>query len=703
MKSLFLLVVTIAAFCLQGAGQDIPDDYSVSSEDTITVKNLQEVVVSVPRTAISLRKTPAAASIVPKTELNLMPRSIAADEALLTVPGVRVENQLDGSKVHLSIRGQGILTERGIRGVKVLLDGVSLNDPSGFVPDLYDVDWETVDRIEVLRGPAAAIYGGGSNAGILNIITQRGNPTPIGGRLYATAGSNGFLKVLGQVDGEQKNFNYRVSYSHIRGDGYRQHSAFRGNNLYLKGIWTPSTKVTITPVINYTYYFTQNPEGLNLSQLDDPKQCNPDAIPCNEYQKTVRLTNGLVGSINLGQHQQIRFSGLLRMGTYKETGSTAVTYRDIAAPGGSLQYTLNLSKNWFANHLSVGGDVQWQTIGEYKVGNRKDTTRTETRGSVNMDVIEDSVMLANQRICQQGIGVFLIDRMEFGKKLNLLLSLRYDNIDNELTDKMNRASKLSGKANFDKLTGRVGISYTFLPAINVYANWGQGFLPPSTEELINNPISYGGFNQQLVPATSGGAEIGLRGTIWQRFYYELTGFYLKTMNDFYRYRVPSRPLETFYGNAGASNRLGIESYVSYTPWDPLNVQVAYTFNHFTYTSPDSISGNWLPNCPEHQLYAQVQWDFLKHFSVMASTQWTSRWYIYTDVVHKDVFQKGYNLYNLRLAYHWKVGILKGEVSVYGKNLFNEPYIAFTEPDPDGNSYQPGPGREVFVTLKLGLY
>jgi iron complex outermembrane receptor protein len=632
-----------------------------------------------------------------------MPRSIAADEALIAVPGVRVENQLNGSKVHLSIRGQGILTERGIRGVKVLLDGLSLNDPSGFVPDLYDIDWETVDRIEVLRGPAAAIYGGGSNAGILNIMTQRGKPSPVNGRLFASGGSNGFLKVLGQIDGEQKEFNYRVSYSQIRGDGYRKHSAFRGNNLYLRGTWTPGPKVTITPVINYGYYFTQNPEGLNLSQLDDPKQCNPDAIPCNEYQKTVRLTNGLVGNINLGRHHQIQFSGLIRMGTYKETGSTAVTYRNFSAPGGSVQYTLNLQKKWFANHLSVGADATWQTIGEYKVGNIKDTARTESRGSISQTVIEDSLMLANQRITQQGIGIFLIDRMEFGERWNLLLSLRYDNISNDLTDKMNRVHKLSGDATFDKLTGRIGLSYAFHPALNIYANWGQGFLPPSTEELINNPVSYGGFNQQLVPATSNGEEIGVRGTIRNRYVYELTCFYLKTTDDFYRYRIPTRPLETFYGNVGGSERFGVESYVSLTPWDPLNIQVAYTYNHFKYTSPDSISGNWLPNCPEHQLYAQVEWDFLKHFSVVASTQWTSRWYIYTDAVHKDVFQKGYNLYNLRLAYHWKLGILRGEVSVFGKNLFDESYIAFTEPDPDGNSYQPGSGREFFVTLKLDLY
>ncbi len=56
------------------------------------------------------------------------------------MPGVKVDNQADGERVHLSIRGQGILTETGIRRIKVVLDGLPLNDPTGFAPDLFDVD-----------------------------------------------------------------------------------------------------------------------------------------------------------------------------------------------------------------------------------------------------------------------------------------------------------------------------------------------------------------------------------------------------------------------------------------------------------------------------------------------------------------------------------------------------------------------------------
>jgi len=56
-------------------------------------------------------------------------------------------------------------------GIGVILDGIPLNDPSGFAPDLYDVDWATVQNIEVLRGPAAGLYGSSGSAGIIDITT----------------------------------------------------------------------------------------------------------------------------------------------------------------------------------------------------------------------------------------------------------------------------------------------------------------------------------------------------------------------------------------------------------------------------------------------------------------------------------------------------------------------------------------------------
>jgi outer membrane receptor protein involved in Fe transport len=112
------------------------------------------VTVSAPRMDIPLKDTPGATTVVSDLTLKSQPRTVGAEEVLQIVPGVKVDNQADGERVHMSIRGQGLLTERGIRGITVLLDGIPLNDPSGFVPDLFDVDWSNVSRLEVFRGVA---------------------------------------------------------------------------------------------------------------------------------------------------------------------------------------------------------------------------------------------------------------------------------------------------------------------------------------------------------------------------------------------------------------------------------------------------------------------------------------------------------------------------------------------------------------------
>jgi iron complex outermembrane recepter protein len=67
----------------------------------------------------------------------------------------------------MSIRGQGILTEIGIRSIKILLDGLPLNDPTGFAPDFFDVDFNNIQKIEILKDPAASHFGGSASGGIV--------------------------------------------------------------------------------------------------------------------------------------------------------------------------------------------------------------------------------------------------------------------------------------------------------------------------------------------------------------------------------------------------------------------------------------------------------------------------------------------------------------------------------------------------------
>lgn len=689
--------------------------------DSTKVYKLKEIIVTANRLPIELKNNPGPISLVTHKDLSIMPKTIAVEEALRLVPGVRIDNQHDGERVHVSIRGQGILTERGLRGIGVMIDGIPVNDPSGFAPDLYDVDWATVNNIEVIRGPAAGLYGSGGAAGVINISTNDGGTRPVGIDFSQSIGSNRFFKSLLQLDGSKDAANYRISYSRTGGDGYRDHQAFWSNNLYEKLNFRPSPKLSMTQIISHTDYFQQNPEGLNLGQFDNLRQANPDARPFNEYQKTNRTTVGIHGTVTFNKLHDMEITSFIRKWNYKETSNKCAEYRNINNPGTSVQYNLHFTSSNIKHDLSLGTDLKWQNIDMYKLQSTSNPQRTESIDETN---IETDSLLANQIITQQSTGLFFLYKLNVGK-FNLMGNIRYEYMKNELTDKMLPFDTAKTAEAFSKTSGRIGASYGFADEFILFANWNQGFMPPSTEELANNPVGYSGFNTHLIPATSDCYEIGARGFVGEKIAYELSCFYMHTKNDFFRFKQSGRGnQEVFYGNAGNSRRYGIESFISFRINKSLSWQTAYTFADYKYisatidpvytdtayvlTAPPA-AGQWLPNSPRHQLYSEIIYSFNKDLSISFGTEFQSKWAIYTDAkayngeldpaIYNN-WQDGFNLYHASISYKWHIMGIKGEFSIFARNFTGVNYMAFTEPDPDGNAYQPGPTEEFFGNIKI---
>jgi iron complex outermembrane receptor protein len=718
MKPLKYLLVSLSLLSLTTYAQGKKE--STQKPDSIAIKNLNEVVISALRTKVPLTEIPSSISVVSGEQLTTFNKTIAADEVFRLVPGVRIDNGTGGSRIHFYIRGQGVLTESGFRGIGVFVDGIPVNDPGGFAPDLYDVDWATVKSVEVVKGLAASLYGASATGGVVNILTMDGGKKPVNCLFYGSAGSYGFWKTLGQVDGTEGNINYRVSYSHTQGTGYREHQAFMGDIFNEKINWSPSNKIRITQILSYTNYFNQNSEGINLGRYDTvgPRAANTDAVPYNEFHKTQRLTGALLGTFMIRNNQNIQFKAFMRMNNYRETSNNGDDNKPFINPGFSAQYNLTCGGDKLRNHFSLGADYESKTMTEHMFGvpdeNHIDHNRADSHFSeaaFDLDTI-----LINQIIKQRGTGVFVIDKLDIGKKLFITLNGRYDYVYNQLINNIPLPDSIvqpSGNRAFSSPSFRIGLAYNVGDFLNIYANYGTGFLVPTEDELYNNPAHWGGFNETIKPSFSQGFELGFRGDVAKRFYYSIDGFLINSTNEFYRYSIVGRGNNTaFFGNVGGSQRYGLETFVSWTPVDFLHFDAAYTYSHFQYTSPDSVKNHWIPQCPQHVLTAEVGFDFLKHFNLTLSTQYQSKWYIQTDDsiymqytenrIKRNSWVNGFNIYSADLSYKFHLGAVESEISLFAKNLFDEHYFGFTEPNngSDYNSYQPAPGREFFVSLKL---
>ena len=172
-----------ALLCLAAASvlaQETADITQMSIEDLMKVD-----VTSVSRRAQHLQDAAAAVSVLTSEDIR---RSGATSipEVLRLVPGVHVA-RIDSNKWSVSVRG---FTGRYANKLLVLIDGRSVYTPlfSGVIWDVVAVPLDTIERIEVIRGPGATLWGANAVNGVINIITRAA--TASGGvRAMMAAGS----------------------------------------------------------------------------------------------------------------------------------------------------------------------------------------------------------------------------------------------------------------------------------------------------------------------------------------------------------------------------------------------------------------------------------------------------------------------------------------------------------------------------------
>ena len=190
-----------------------------------------EINVTVTRTHRAARagaRSRSACSIA--TALQRGQPTVGIDEALNNIPGVVVSNRYNFSlDQRISIRGFGSRSNFGVRGLKILLDGIPQTLPDG-QSQLTNVDFADIERAEVLRGASSSLYGNASG-GVISLADRARRAGAVraaraGAGRRRQAGRRRLLQVaeldLGAASG---NASGTLSISQFKADGFRQHSA----------------------------------------------------------------------------------------------------------------------------------------------------------------------------------------------------------------------------------------------------------------------------------------------------------------------------------------------------------------------------------------------------------------------------------------------------------------------------------------------
>ncbi|HYW50094.1 MAG TPA: TonB-dependent receptor, partial [Gemmatimonadaceae bacterium] len=256
--------------------------------DSTRIQPLTTVTVRVMADQRSLEKVPWAVGVVGTRELRKAQPTVNLDEALGSVPGVFVASRYNfATDSRIAVRGAGARANFGLRGVKVFLDGVPQTLPDG-QSQLTNVELGNIDRVEVLRGSTASLYGNGS-AGVLSFSNDMRAPTPFSQSVRFLAGSFGQQKVQARTVGRAGNAIGALSLSRLTYDGFRQRSEaeFRQLNAALDYSLGADSRVEIRAQV-----------------AEVPNAFNPGALTFAEY--AVRRDSASAANIRRGSDRRVK-------------------------------------------------------------------------------------------------------------------------------------------------------------------------------------------------------------------------------------------------------------------------------------------------------------------------------------------------------------------------------------------------------------
>lgn len=677
-------LVIIAAMPLAVAGIAVaaPPDQDVDTAE------LDEIEVYATRTHKRISEVPAAISVVTKDDIQRGRQQLALDESLAAVPGVFIQDRYNFSRdLRIAIRGFGARSGFGIRGVKILVDGIPESLPDG-QGQSDAIDLGSTERIEVIRGPSSSLYGNASG-GVINITSERGPADPFV-EMRLSVGEFDFNQVQLKAGGDTGRFNYLVNVSKMEFDGYRAHSETENTLLNARFSYAIDDESELNIVVNATDQPVANdPGGIDLAQAQaDPTSARQQNVDFDTGEVLEQQRLGLTYRKSFGEQHEIRLRNHYVWrdfaNTLPFTGGGSTQFERLYVGGGAA-YAYNGEWWGHKNSLIVGLDVDRQDDDRQRYDN-------------NMGVL--GPLIADQNELVTNIGLFLQNEIALSDDFALTLGLRYDEIEYEVEDKFLADGNDSAKRTLDEVSPMFGVLYSPFDTANFYATISTAFEAPTTVELTN-PSGTGGFNPNVDPQLATNYEVGVKGTLAERSNYELALFSIDVEDELIPFDVGGRDI---YDNAGESSRKGVEIAFASEPVDGLKLMFAYTYSDFEFDrfvddNGNDYSGNTIPGIPENVFRGEVAYTHSSGFYGIIDARNVGKLYANNA---NTVATDSYTVVNLRSGLaDWRLGNWVLEPFVGVNNLTDETYSAEIRINTfGGRYYEPAPDRHFYGGLSI---
>lgn len=469
----------------------------------------------------SARDVPASSVVVSRGEIEASGLR-TVQELLARVAGAIFFDQI----------GNGVQTTFDLRGftgggITVLLDGARLNDPRNNSVALETIQLDAVERIEIVRGAAAATVGGGSVAGVVNIVTREGRG-PLGLTLSAGAGSFSGRRYGLSFSGStaagasaateaapagtstgsaSSGFDWLVAGSRERNDGFRDNADATLDRIGASAGYTFGNRSRLS----FTFHSADDeigaPGALTLGEWkDDPGQAPFNQLDRSELSSRQGILNWRSSAMGLVSFAA-NLSYLSRSSSALTTGRSAPLFGGfdldarVRTLGGAAQATAVLPAGRVEHVFTIGVEGAGGTSGAEGCGTfSSDLTRCDPA----------SFLSSRNTTRRRDAAVFLQDAVRFGRTLTLLAGGRWDDTRFDYRETLPDPSNDQHRS-FSATSWKAGLTWNPVDAAGLYASYGESFQPPTVEDLFAFPGF--GSNADLDPVDARNYEVGARGFI----------------------------------------------------------------------------------------------------------------------------------------------------------------------------------------------